>query len=142
MKTVLGPSWPKRSDIRLVFIKSDPPGNTGGATTARVSGTWLATVLSPMCLRVGSEEGSLLVLLFISDVGQPINIFNQVGFIDVEQRRSCALLQMWRAELKAMERLNELEGHLVAGVPSEDDAEQGGAIVDTGVGDAGVKVLE
>ena len=28
MKTVLGPSWPKRSDIRLVFIKSDPPGNT------------------------------------------------------------------------------------------------------------------
>ena len=29
MKTVLGPSWPKRSDIRLVFIKSDPPGNTG-----------------------------------------------------------------------------------------------------------------
>ena len=28
MKTVLGPSWPKRWDIRLVFIKSDRPGNT------------------------------------------------------------------------------------------------------------------
>ena len=39
-----------------------------------------------------------------------------------------------------MERLDKLEGHLVAGVPSEDDAEQGNGIVDTGVGDAGVKV--
>jgi hypothetical protein len=38
---------------------------------------------------------------------------------------------MWRTELKAMERLDVLEGHLVAGVPSEDDAEQGDAIVDT-----------
>ena len=36
MKTVLGPSWPKRSDIRLVFIKSDPPGNT--ATLHNVQG--------------------------------------------------------------------------------------------------------
>jgi len=36
MKTVLGPSWPKRSDIRLVFIKSDPPGNTGKVRGAMV----------------------------------------------------------------------------------------------------------
>jgi hypothetical protein len=28
MKTVLGPSWPNRSDIRLVSIKSDSPGTT------------------------------------------------------------------------------------------------------------------
>ena len=28
METVLGPSWPKRLDIRLVFIKYNPPGNT------------------------------------------------------------------------------------------------------------------
>jgi hypothetical protein len=47
---------------------------------------------------------------------------------------------MWWAELKAMERLDKREGHLVAGVPSEDNAEQGNSIVETGVGDAGVKV--
>ena len=29
MKIVLRPYWPKRSDIRLVFIKSDLPGYTG-----------------------------------------------------------------------------------------------------------------
>ena len=33
MKTVIKPSWPKRSDIRLAFIKSDPAGNTGGVST-------------------------------------------------------------------------------------------------------------
>ena len=93
-----------------------------------------------MCLRVGSEEEWLLVLLFISDVDRSIDIFNQVGFIDVEQRRSRALFQMWRTELKAMEKLDVLEGRLAAGVACEDDGEQGAAIVDTGVGDAKVKV--
>jgi hypothetical protein len=44
---------------------------------------------------------------------------------------------MWRAEVKAMQRLDELEGHLVAEVSS---CGKVGAIVDVGVGDAGVKV--
>ena len=39
-----------------------------------------------------------------------------------------------------MQRLDELEGHLVAGVPSKDNAEESNGIVDIGVGDAGVKV--
>ena len=46
MKTVLGPSWPKRSDIRLVFIKSDPPGNTGSGLTSfnfSAPGFWILT---------------------------------------------------------------------------------------------------
>ena len=42
--------------------------------------------------------------------------------------------------MKAMERLDVLEGHLVARVPSEDDGGQGNAIVDTGAGDSEVKV--
>ena len=46
----------------------------------------------------------------------------------------------WRSEMKAMERLDVLEGHLVARVPGEDDGGQGNAIVDTGAGDSEVKV--
>ena len=46
----------------------------------------------------------------------------------------------WRAEMKAMERLDVLEGHLVARVPGEDDGGQGNAFVDTGAGDSEVKV--
>ena len=88
--------------------------------------------------RVGSEEECDLVLLFISDIDRSINIFSQVGVIDVEQRRSRTLFQMdgdWRTEMKAMERLDVLEGHLVA-----NDDRQGNAIVDIGAGDSEVKV--
>ena len=42
--------------------------------------------------------------------------------------------------MKAMERLDVLEGHLVARVPGEDDGGRGNAIVDTGAGDSEVKV--
>ena len=92
---------------------------------------------------VGSEEELRLVLLFISDIDRAINIFSQVGVIDDEQRSLRTLFQMddeWRAEMRAMERLDALEGHLVARVPGEDDGGRGGAVVDTGAGDSEVKV--
>ena len=47
----------------------------------------------------------------------------------------------WRTVMKAMERLDVLEGHLVVKVPGEGDGGQGNAIVDTGAGDSKVKVL-
>ena len=46
----------------------------------------------------------------------------------------------WRAELKAMRRLDVLESHLVEEVPDYDDGGGGGAIMDTGAGDCEVKV--
>ena len=47
---------------------------------------------------------------------------------------------MWRAELKAMEKLDALEGRLAEDVVCEDNGEQSAAIVDTGGGDSEVKV--
>ena len=52
--------------------------------------------------------------------------------------RSSRLGGEWRTEMKATERLDVLEGHMVARVPGEDDGGQGNAIVDTGAGDSEV----
>ena len=78
------------------------------------------------------------------DIDLAINIFSQVDVSASEHRRSSMLFQMdagqWRAEMKAMRKLDVLENHLVQEGQVHGGAEGGGAVVDTGAGDSEVKV--